>query len=132
MTGFFYLRSELTLLVDVTEAVEHSGSGHAHVIEAQTAIVDAVETQFESHVFYEHTLAGLHLIVTDADDESIDSFVLAMDDGLTEDDCVVGMTRSIRNPELLRQSCRTIDNELVLFFVESDRSLHLRRIVAIS
>jgi hypothetical protein len=79
----------LTIWCDVIQFVKHVHSRYSDLLECQLAIVNAIEAQLPSHVLDLHTLAWLHVVVSDADDEGVDSLVLSLDYGLCEDNRIV-------------------------------------------
>ena len=72
------------------------------------------------------------MIVPDPHNEAIDALILAIDDGLGEDDGIVGMACTVRDPELLGQSRWRVNLKFLSLGVIDSRRLHLWRIVTIA
>jgi len=131
LARFFDITLELAILSDIVERVEHGFTWDAHMVEHESAVVNAIETHLPAHVFDHDALAGLHFVVTNAHDKTVHAFVLAVDPGLGKHDCVVRVACPIRDPELLGQGRWRVDHELLLRIVISGRRFHLGRIITI-
>ena len=71
------------------------------MIKHKTRIINAIEADLHSHILNHDTLARLHLVVSDAHNEAVNTLVLSVDDGLGEHDGIVGVAGSIGDPVLL-------------------------------
>ena len=85
----------------VVETVEHGFTWHPNICERKSAIVNSIQTNLPAHIFNHDSFAGLHLVVSDLGQERIDTFVLAIDDGLGKHNHVVCMACTVCDPELL-------------------------------
>jgi len=105
------LEESLGVSLDVTDKLtfgSHVGvlvhvilTGNSHVIERYGGVVDSVEAELDSHIGDGDSRHGSHEHVFDLHNESLDTFILAFDDGLTEDQSVVGVLESVGDPVLL-------------------------------
>jgi len=102
------------------------------MIEHKSTVVNWIESHFNSHIFNHDTSGWLHVVVSDGDDEAVDSFVDSVDDGLSKDDGLVGVTGSVSDPVLLRLDAWGVDSELLCSVVISGGGFHLRRVVTVS
>ena len=100
--------------------------------EAQSRIVDTVQAKLDTHIFDENTFAWLHLLVSDAHNEAINTFVFVSNDCLGEYDCVVSMTSSIGNPELLGKCGWRVNCEFLGYWVVVGGGLHFWSVVAVA
>lgn len=100
--------------------------------EAQPGIVDTIQAKLDSHIFDENTLTWFHLIVSNAYDEAIYTFVFASNNCLGKNDGVVGMASSISDPELLGKCGWRVDCELLGQWVVVGGGLHLGSVVAVA
>ena len=62
----------------------------------------------------------------------MDSLLLSVDKELSKDDNVLGVARTVRDPVLLRQRGRSIDDNLVRFGVVRGCGFHLDGVVAVA
>ena len=60
---------------DLGEGVEQRAAGHAHVVEPELAVVDAVAAHLVAHVLDRDTGDGRHVGVADAHQEAVDAVV---------------------------------------------------------
>lgn len=102
------------------------------MVEHETSIVDAVHADLHTHVFDHDATAWLHLIVTDAHNEGVNTLILAGNMSLSEHDGIVGVAGAIGNPELLAKYSRRVNNKFLFNLVVDGRGLHLWRVVAIA
>lgn len=121
--------NELGIGGDIVKFVEHLFSLDLDVVKDQFAIVDTVETDLETHVFDGHVWHRFHVLVSDLNDEGVDSFIFAIHESLGEDNSIVSMTSAISDPVLVRHRCWTIDCELLRFLIEDSGGFHLRCVV---
>ncbi len=98
----------------------------------KSAVVYRVQAKFHAHVFNEYSLAGFHLVISDANYERINALIFTLNDGLRKDNGVVGMTGSIGDPELLRGNCGRVNNKLLSCWFVCCGSLHFGSIVAVA
>jgi len=97
------IADKLSLLVHIIECVEHGSAGNLYMIERQPSIIDSVHGHLHAHILDHDSLGRFHVIISDPDDEAVDSFILASDNGLGKHNSVVGVTGTVRDPELLRE-----------------------------
>ena len=102
------------------------------MFKGKSAVVDRVQAKFHAHVFNEDSLAGFHLVISDANYECIYALIFALNDGLRKDNSVVGMTGSIGDPEFLGGNCGRVNNKLLCRRFVCCGSLHFGRIVAVA
>lgn len=72
------------------------------MIKEELAIVDTVATKFDTHVLDTHTLGSCHVLLTDADKNCMDTFVLASYKGLSKHNAPLGMDSRLGKK---RRSC---------------------------
>ena len=94
---------KLSLLIYIIERVEHGSTGDFHMFKHQTSIINTVEANLHAHILDHDSLGRFHVIISDPDDEAVDSFILASNNGLGKHNSVVGVTGTVRDPELLRE-----------------------------
>lgn len=123
---------ELTIGGHVVEGIEKVFSGNAYLVEAESSIIDTVESELEAHIFNKHTFTGFHVSISNGDDESVDSFVLTRDDGLGKDDGKVCVAGSVGDPVLLGLHGRAVNNKLFRVYIVGGRGFHLGSIVSVS
>lgn len=92
---------KFTFFVNVIQFVEHLLSRNDNIVKEETSIIDAIKTEFHSHVLDGDAFRGLHFRISNLHEESIESLVFAFDQGLGEHDCPVGVTCTVCNPILL-------------------------------
>jgi len=85
-----------------------------------------------AHIFYHDSCAWLLLVISNLDDKGIDAFILALHDGLCEDDSMVGMTCTVGDPILLTLCGWAINNEFIIRFIECSSGLHFWCIITIT
>ncbi len=96
-------------------------------------VVDSVQSHLLSHVLNSaswHRLQGLQ--IPDLCNKSMHSLSLPVDDELGENDAVVRVARSVRDPVLLRKHGRRVDDEGIVLGIVSGGGLHLDGVVAIT
>ena len=99
---FWDIANKLSIFGHIVERIEHGSAWNLDMIEHQTSIIDTIQANLHAHVFDHDTLGRFHLVISDLDNEAVDSLVLSIDDGLRKHDRIIGMTGSICDPEFLR------------------------------
>jgi len=130
LASLWDVTNKLTFFVHISKPVKHVDAGNLNLVELESSIVNSVETNLESHIFDENTLARLHVSIPNWHDESVDSFILSLDMSLGKDNSVVGVAGTVCDPELLRKRGWTIDRELLCRVVIMGCSFHLGSIVS--
>ena len=123
---------EVSLFVDIAVLAEHVNAGNPDAVEAQDSIVNTVDSNLDAHIAARDTWHQVHVLIPDGHQECVDTLVLAIDDGLTEDDGHVSVMESVGDPVLLAQISRAVNDKLACSLVIGDRRLHLHRIVAVA
>lgn len=129
----FDVTGEDTLFIDVTIPVHHVDSGNSHIREFKGSIVDSVHAEFLSHIVHSHSRKYFEgVLVTDGHHKSIDTFVLTINDSLSENQSVVGVLEPVRNPVFLGEDRRCVDHKFLRSFVVRNSSLHLDCVVSVT
>lgn len=131
-TRFLLFRMKFTFFVNVIQFVEHLLSRNDNIVKEETSIIDAIKTEFHSHVLDGDAFRGLHFRISNLHEESIESLVFAFDQGLGEHDCPVGVTCTVCNPILLWKGGGRMNCEGLRLFIVERRSFHFWGIVAVS
>jgi hypothetical protein len=92
---------EFSEFINIIEFIKHLFSRDFHVAEDKSAVVNPVQTNFNTHIFDENTWHWFHVVVSDLDEEAINSLIFAFDDRLSKDNCPISMASSISNPVFL-------------------------------
>lgn len=82
---------ELSILGDVRVLVEDVLGGDADLLEEELAVVDTVAAKLDSHVLDADALGGGHVLLADADQDGVDTLVLASNKGLGENNAPLGV-----------------------------------------
>jgi hypothetical protein len=120
------------LFIDVTIPVHHVDSRNTNIREFKSSIIDSVHAEFNTHIVDSNSRKSVKVSVTDRNHESVYTFVLSINNSLSENKSMVSMLESVGNPVLLSESGRSVYNKLLGSFVISDSSLHLYSVVTIS
>ena len=99
---FWNIANKFSFFSHIVERIKHGSAWNLDMIEHQTSIIDTIQANLHAHVFDHDTLGRFHLVISDLDNEAVDSLVLSIDDGLRKHDRIIGMTGSICDPEFLR------------------------------
>jgi len=126
-TGYIF-----SLFIYITVLVQHVDSRNSYLVELDTSIVYSIESYFHTHILQPYPLTDATILFPYFDQECMDAFLLAMDDGLGEYHSIVGMHGPIGDPVLLGQSRRRVDDELTSQLVPGGCGLHFDGIVAIA
>ena len=94
---------KVSLLVNVCKSVEHVDAGNLHMVKSKSGVVNTVQLELHAHIFDCDSSAGLHVFVANLDHERVNALILALDNGLGENDRVVCVARAICDPKLLRE-----------------------------
>ena len=100
--------------------------------EAQPRIIDTIQAKLDTHILNENTFTWFHLIISDAHDKAIDTFVFASDDCLSKNDGVIGMASSVSDPELLGKCSWGMDCEFLGDWIVVGSGLHLGSVVSVA
>ena len=130
--GFRDVADEFSFFGDIVEGVQHRRSWNLDLVKHEARVIYTIQANLHAHIFDHNSLAGPHLFVSDAHNEAVHSLVLSVDDGLGEDNCIVGVAGTVRDPEFLGQSCWRVNHKFLSLLVVNRCGLHLRCIVAIT
>lgn len=113
LTSLGDVANEFSFFVDICQLVKHVDTGDLDMSENESSVVDGVETHLHTHVLNEDSITRFHVCVSDGHDESVDTFIFATNNGLSEDNGEVSMASSISDPELLRTDSGRMNRELL-------------------
>jgi len=132
IAAFLNVADEFSLFVNICQSIKHINARDLNMTKCKPGIVDTIQTDFHAHILDGHTSAWFHVIVADGHDEGVHALILVPDDGLSEDDRVIGVASTVCNPELLGEHGWRVNSELLSRVVVVGSRLHFRRIVAVA
>ena len=100
--------------------------------ENESSIINSIETNLNSHIFNKNSWHWFHLIISNLNEETIDSFVFAINYGLRKNNGPICMACTIGDPVLLTLWSWAIDGELFLAGIIDSCGLHLWCIVSVA
>ena len=81
--------------INIAVLAEHVDARNSDIVEPQNSIVNTIYTKLDAHITALDTWHQVHVFVSDRHQEGIDTLVLSIDDGLSEDDSHVGMMEAV-------------------------------------
>ena len=98
---------ELSVARDIRVLVEDVLGRDADVLKEELAVVDTVATKLDTHVLDTDALGGGHILLADADQNRMDTLVLASDKGLGENNAPLGVNSRLLKKEIQDVNERT-------------------------
>ena len=91
----FNLGLEHAVFIHIAVLAEDVDTGNANISETNDSVVNTIDSNLDAHVTDLHTRLQVHVAISDRNKESVDTFVLSINDSLSENDRHVGVVVSV-------------------------------------
>jgi len=98
---FLDSRIELTLFIYISELIEHVDSWDSDIFKKEGSIINSILSHFNTHIDNGYSWNFFHVFVSNSNQEWRNSFVLSINNTLSEENGVIRMLEAISNPVFL-------------------------------